>query len=220
MAELTFNTEVRNKIGKEDSKKLRVKNFVPAVVYGKGMQPVHIAVSKSELLKLRRAHRNALITLKLEDEEKVVIIREFQKHPITHEYQHLDFHALSMDETIKVDVDLEYVGVPVGRKTGGIFTSMLDEVMVECLPRDIPEVIKVNIEGLETGDTLHVADIKLDGIDILTNKDVAICQVSEVRVAEEDLEDEATDEEGTEGEEGAEGAEDEASGASEAGSEG
>jgi large subunit ribosomal protein L25 len=190
MAELVFNAEVRNKIGKEDAKKLRFKNFVPAVVYGKGVQPVHCAVSKADLLKLRRANRNALITIKLGSDEKVVIVRDVQKHPTTHEYQHLDFQAVAMDQPIKVDVDLKYVGTPIGRKSGGIFTAMLNQIKIECLPNAIPEVVKMNIEELDAGETLHVSDIKAEGYTILTSPKIALCQVSKVKASEEDAEEE------------------------------
>jgi large subunit ribosomal protein L25 len=186
MAELVFNAEVRNKIGKEDAKKLRFRSLVPAVVYGKDVQPVHCAVSKIELMKLRKANRNALITLKLGSEDRTVIVRDVQKHPTTHEYQHLDFQAVSMEHPIKVDVDLKYVGTPIGRKSGGIFTSLLDEIKIECLPNLIPEVIKLNIDDLEAGETLHVSDIKAEGYTIITNAKIALCQVSKVKASEED----------------------------------
>ena len=184
MAELTFNAEVRNKTGKETSKKLRAKNLVPAVVYGKDMNPVHCTVAKAEVEKLRRVNRNALIDLNLGSEKHTVLVREAQKHPISSEYEHVDFQAVQMDKPVKVNVDLEYVGTPVGKKDGGIFTALVKSVKVECLPNKIPQVIKMNIDSLGTGDSLHVSDIEAGDFKIITNAKIALCQVSAVKEEE------------------------------------
>lgn len=181
MAELVLNAEVRNKVGKEDSKKLRVKNLIPAVVYGKDVDPIHCAINKNEINKLRKINRNSLINLKFGSEEKTVIVRDSQKHPLSHEYEHVDFQAVSMDQPIKVDVELSYVGTPIGKKSGGIFTSILNQVKIECLPNKIPDVIKLNIDSLDAGESLHVSDIKAEGFTVITNPKIALCRVSEVK---------------------------------------
>jgi large subunit ribosomal protein L25 len=185
MAELVFNAEVRNKVGKETSKKLRAKKLVPAVVYGKDMTPVHCSLAKAEVEKLRKANRNTLIELNLAGEKHTVLVREAQKHPITSEYEHVDFQAVHMDKPVKVNVDLEYVGSPVGKKQGGIFTVLVKSVKIECLPEKIPQVITLNIDALDAGDSLHVSDIKADNFKIITNPKIAICQVSQVKDEEE-----------------------------------
>ena len=185
MAELTFNAEVRNKVGKETSKKLRAEKKVPAVVYGKDMSPVHCSVARADVDKLRRVNRNALIDLNLGNEKHTVIVREGQKHPISGEYEHVDFQAVQMDKPVKVNVDLEYVGNPVGKKDGGIFTALVKSVKIECLPGKIPQVIKMNIDSLNTGESLHVSDIEAGDFKIITNQKIALCQVSAVKEEEE-----------------------------------
>ena len=185
MAELVFNAEVRNKVGKETSKKLRAKKLVPAVVYCKDMTPVHCSLAKAEVEKLRKANRNTLIELNLAGEKHTVLVREAQKHPITSEFEHVDFQAVHMDKPVKVNVDLEYVGSPVGKKQGGIFTVLVKSVKIECLPEKIPQVITLNIDALDAGDSLHVSDIKADNFKIITNPKIAICQVSQVKDEEE-----------------------------------
>lgn len=181
MAELAFNAEVRNKVGKETSKKLRAQKLVPAVVYGKDMTPVHCSLAKADVEKLRKVNRNTLIELNLAGENHTVLVREAQKHPITSEYEHVDFQAVHMDKPVKVNVDLEYVGSPVGKKQGGIFTVLVKSVKIECLPGKIPQVITMNIDSLDAGDSLHVSDIKADNFKIITNPKIAICQVSQVK---------------------------------------
>ena len=185
MAELSFNAEVRNKVGKETSKKLRAQKLVPAVVYGKDMNPVHCTVARGDVEKLRRVNRNALIDLTLGGEKHTVLVREAQKHPISNEFEHVDFQAVKMDQPVKVNVDLEYVGSPVGKKDGGIFTVLVKSVKVECLPNKIPQVIKMNIDSLGTGESLHVSDIEAGDFKIITNSKIALCQVSAVKEEED-----------------------------------
>lgn len=181
MAELVFNAEVRNKVGKETSKKLRAEKLVPAVVYGKDITPVHCILKRAEVEKLRRANRNALIDLNLAGEKHTVIVRETQKHPISSEFEHVDLQAVHMDKPVKVNVDLEYIGTPVGKKEGGIFTALVKTVKIECLPGKIPQVIRLNVDSLSTGESLHVSDVKVDDYKILTNPKIALCQVSKVK---------------------------------------
>ncbi len=183
MAELILNAEVRNKVGKEDAKKLRAKELIPTVVYGKDVSPLHCAISKTQIDKLlRKVNRNALITLKLSNNEsKTVIVRDHQKHPISHEYVHLDLQAVDMKHPIRVDVDLEFVGTPIGKKSGGVFTSMCKQVKVECLPSKIPDVIQLNIDNLDAGQSLHVSDIKAGDFKIVTSSKIALCQISQIK---------------------------------------
>lgn len=183
MAELILNAEVRNKVGKEDAKKLRAKELIPTVVYGKDVTPLHCAISKTQIDKLlRKVNRNALITLKLSNNEsKTVIVRDHQKHPISHEYVHLDLQAVDMKHPIRVDVDLEFVGSPIGKKSGGVFTSMCKQVRIECLPNKIPDVIQLNIDNLDAGESLHVSDIAAGDFKIVTSPKIALCQVSQIK---------------------------------------
>lgn len=192
MAELILNAEVRNKTGKGDSKRLRAAGRVPAVIYGRDIQPIHVSLHKINMTKvLRKANRNALFNIKLSDSEsKKVIVRDFQKHPISHEYDHVDFQAVSVDRPISVDVDLEFTGTPIGKKFGGIFAVLSKRVKIECLPEKIPETIKIDVSGLNTGDSYHVSDLKSGDYELLTASNIAICRVSvvkeeEVAVAEE-----------------------------------
>ncbi len=182
MAELILNAEVRNKTGKENAKKLRVKDLIPTVVYGKDFAPVHCAIPRLQIEKLRKVNRNSLIDLQFSNGGKhTVIVRDTQKHPITHSYVHVDLQAVYMDKPVRVDVDLEFVGTPIGKKSGGIFTTMCKQVKIECLPGKIPEVIKLNIDDLDAGMSLHVSDIKAGDFKIVTSPKIALCQISQIK---------------------------------------
>lgn len=183
MAEFIINAEVRNKIGKGDAKKLRAKHQIPAVIYGKDFTPVHIALSRPEFEKVyRKANRNSIIQLKLGgSESREVIVRDYQKNAINHFYTHIDFQAIQKDVPIRVDVDLEFTGTPIGKKAGGIFTTLCKQVRIECLPSKIPEVIKLDITDVDAGDSLHVSDIQAGDFKVITSSKVALCQVSKVK---------------------------------------
>lgn len=86
-----------------------------------------------------------------------------------------------MNQPIRVDVDLSFVGNPVGKKVGGIFTVLSKQVKVECLPGKIPDVIELNIDELDAGDSLHVSDIKAGDFKIITSSKIALCQVSQIK---------------------------------------
>jgi large subunit ribosomal protein L25 len=78
------------------------------------------------------------------------------------EIVHVDFHAISMDETIQAEVPLEPTDTPVGVKTfGGLLEQSLRALTIECLPRDLPDRITVDVSQLNIGDSIHVRDIQL-----------------------------------------------------------
>jgi large subunit ribosomal protein L25 len=183
MAEFILNAEVRNKVGKGDAKKLRAAGKIPAVIYGKDFTPVHVAISRTDMEKVsRKANRNAILELNLGgSESREVIVRDTQKNAITHLYTHVDFQAIQKDVPIRVEVELQFTGTPIGKKAGGIFTHLCKDVRIECLPNKIPEVIKLDVTNLDAGESLHVSDIQAGDFKVLTSPKVALCQVSKVK---------------------------------------
>ncbi|MGM0598355.1 MAG: 50S ribosomal protein L25 [Candidatus Rifleibacteriota bacterium] len=200
MAEFSLNAEVRNKTGKGDAKKLRANGRIPAVIYGKKITPVHVSLVKSEFDKIaNRANRNSIYEINLNGSEaREVIVRDYQKDTLTHFYTHVDFQAIDKNEPIQVEVDLDFTGTPIGKKTGGIFTTLCKQVRVEALPEKIPQVIELDITNLDSGDSLHVSDIPSAEYKVITNPRVALCQISKIKEeVEEAAEEEATGEEAT-----------------------
>ncbi|MBP7636028.1 50S ribosomal protein L25, partial [Candidatus Ozemobacteraceae bacterium] len=139
MAGLALNAEVRTKTGQGPSRRDRVSGMVPAVVYGRGVEkPVHCTLNRREIEAIiSKAQRNTIYKLVFaggKEQEREVIVREIQRHMITGLYSHIDFQAIDMTHPIKIDVDLKFVGDPVGKKSGAIFTTQLKTVRIECLP--------------------------------------------------------------------------------------
>jgi len=157
----------REKLGKQNTKKLRLSKAVPAIVYGKGTNPIPLEVNGKELETVLRsgAGGNVIITLQIDGvpniKEKTVLIREIQHNPVNDHIIHIDFNTISLTEKIKVKVPVHEKGEAPGLKEGGVIDHVHREIEVECLPTEIPNRIDVSIEKLNIGDAVYVKDIVL-----------------------------------------------------------
>jgi len=166
MKQVTLKAMKREKTGKETAKKLRKAGFIPAILYGKEIEPIAFALSYSEFEKVYNRYKGEAViyTLEISNGEvlrKQAILKEYQRHPVTDKFIHLDFQAIEEGHTVELEVPIEFVGKPVGITKGGILEIMIHELTIECLPKDIPDKITVDISHLDIGDSLHVRDIKV-----------------------------------------------------------
>jgi len=153
--------------GKGAAHRLRREGKIPAVLYGRGMETYSLAFKPEELKKILTsgARENTLIGLRITGEgsekigSKVVMLKDLQVHPTQRSYLHADFYAVALDEKIEVEVPIHLTGKAEGVKSGGILEQPRREVLVRCLPSDIPEFIVVDVSALKIGDSLHVKDI-------------------------------------------------------------
>jgi large subunit ribosomal protein L25 len=149
------------------SRILRHQGFVPCVVYGEGKKTLSLKIERSRLIKFMHAHHggeNMVITLKIsggkKDEEKAVLIKEIQNHPVSGDILHVDFNEISLTKKISVKVPVAAVGEPVGvKQEGGTLEHVIWEVEVECLPTHIPEKLTVDVSNMKIGDTVYLKDI-------------------------------------------------------------
>lgn len=211
MAQSVLNAKVRKRMGKTGVKEVRKEGNVPAILYGKDSEPVALAVNPKELKEALKTESgiNTLLELKYTDDgneyKKVSLLREVQMDPISSDPIHLDFQILEMDHEIVVEIPIELEGRPAGVKEGGVLMENLREIEISCLPNNIPSSIKLNISGLNIGDSIYIKDLTLgEGIVALKEEDEVI--VSVVQPRSMDLGD-TTDQEAAEGEEGEEKAE-------------
>ncbi len=165
--EATLEAVVREGRGKNEANRLRAVGKIPAVVYGArvaGTAPVGTAVSVDPKILSRILHSdsgaNTLISLKMADGEKRVMVREYQLDPVTHSLLHADFYALAMDRAMTVTVPVQLVGEAPGVKLqGGIVDFLTRQLSVECLPTDIPEHVTVDISQLMLNQSVRVRDL-------------------------------------------------------------
>lgn len=217
--EVTLRAQTGRSQGSRPSRRLRLTGRVPAVVYGKDIEPQAIAVDRRELYGVlhTEAGLNALINLEIEGgSNQLTMAKVVERHPVRGEIIHVDFITISLTETTRVEVLLELQGDPIGVREGGIIETINNSVVVEALPTDIPTSIIIDVSGMDVGDTLRVADLPvIEGVEYVDDLDQPLITVvlpaAEV-AAEEELEEGVELEEGEEIEEGQDAAEGESGG--------
>ncbi len=183
----------RAAIGRNAVKKVKAAKAVPAILYGGGNEPEPLQVERRAIdtLLSHAVGENILVNLEIEDGGKasarLALINEVQHHPVSHTVLHVDFKAVSMNETLVAEIPIEPVGEATGVKNyGGLLEQSLRLIEVECLPKDLPEIIRVDVTDLNLGNALHVRDLPvLTGVKYLAEGEVTVFLVSESKVSEE-----------------------------------
>lgn len=195
MEQVNLEAKVRKVTGKRVISRERIKGAIPGVVYKKGEKSIPLFLSVKALNKALHtaAGENVIVNLKIEGDEKVknktCIIEEIQHDPVCGDILHIDFHEISLTETIKVNVPIAAKGEAIGvKQDGGVLEHILWEVEVQCLPTQIPEKLEVDISNMKIADALLVKDIIApEGVKILNDPEVRILAVEkpvEVKVEE------------------------------------
>src|SRR3954452_1455454 len=162
--QVKLTAERRTAIGRSAVRKLKASGSIPAVIYGAKDKPETLQVSKREINAMlsHAAGENILVELEIAGKNRLALVQEVQHAPLGGAILHIDFHAVSMDEVIEADVPVEPVGTANGVKNmGGLLEQNLRSLAIECLPRDLPDVIRVDVSALDIGDSIHVREIQL-----------------------------------------------------------
>jgi large subunit ribosomal protein L25 len=162
--QVKIKAEPRTEIGRSAARKLKARGVIPAVVYGGKDKPQPLQVSARDVNAMlsHAAGENILVELEIAGESRTALVQEIQHAPVGSNVLHIDFHAVSMDETLEAEVPLEPIGMANGVKNfGGLLEQSLRNLMVECLPRDLPDRITVDVSALNIGDSIHVRDIPM-----------------------------------------------------------
>ena len=200
---LELNAEPRTTRGNSPARALRRAGRIPAVLYGPQMPPMAISVDALEIENALKKSGGSqpLFKIKVTDDEKstrTVMIKELQSHPLSRSLIHADFYEVAMDRKIRAMVPVSVTGKSVGVEMGGMLQIIRRELEVLCLPMQIPDVIELDITDLDIGESIHVADIELEGdVEIPHDVDFTVVTILSTRKAEDDEEEE---EEGIEGE--------------------
>lgn len=206
MERMVLEAEVRPSLTKGMLNQTRQEDRVPAVLYGRGKDTHPLIVDGRSLRQLLiSGGSNVLIDLKVKEKGKkvtqeTVMFKEIQRHIIQKDkLMHVDFIRISMTDKIEVNVQLNFIGEPIGVKDeGGVLQILTREVLVKCLPGDIPETIDVDLSVLAVGDSISVNSINFaEGIELITDLEETLAQILAPVAAEEKGE---KVEEGAEGE--------------------
>jgi large subunit ribosomal protein L25 len=205
----TLKAELREGTGKGVARKLRSAGRLPAVVYGGKGEPQHLSLDAHDAEYMFRniSVDNTIVDLDIEGEQQPVqtLVREIQMHPWKASLVHVDFLRIQAGVAVEMVVPLHLIGDPVGVTIGGgTVEQIIHDLPIRCIPSKIPEVLEVDISGLDLNDALHVSDITLgEGVEVTIPLDRTICSVAVPRA---EMEPGVEDEEAAVGEEAAEGA--------------
>ncbi|MBP2014889.1 50S ribosomal protein L25 [Anaerococcus degeneri] len=195
MAKIVLQAEKREATGKNQVKKLRNKELIPGVIYGKNQENVNVQFTARDFEKvLRQAGTSTIITLDIEGEGKEVLIKEFTSHAYKNQFLHVDFQAIDQNESIRVTVPVVLVNRDDMNEVTGVLVQNLESVEVECLPKYIPQTADVDVKEMAIGDNMTVADLDIasnENITILADEDEVVCslqEVSEEEIVDEDAE--------------------------------
>jgi len=212
-----LKAEPREAIGKGAARKMRQDGLVPAVVYGRDADTLHLKLDTLEADRLFRSISvdNTIVQLEMESENTPIqtLVREIQTHPWKGNILHVDFYRIQEGVEVAVDVPVHLVGTPVGVKMeGGVLEQVIHDLPMRCIPSKIPEVVEVDVSEMEVNDVLHVSDLEFEeGVTVTIAPERTLCSVSIPRALDEILaaEEEAAAEEAEllEGEELPEGEE-------------
>jgi len=200
-----------NEIKNNASRRLRNSNYIPAVMYGLNREPVSIKVNEKEFKKLLKGRSifSLIFDMQVDETKKnkkeTVLIKDFQRDPITREFLHLDFLRIQMEKEIETSIPVHIINEEIAlgvKEVGGVLQHGLRELHISCLPKDIPEYVEYDIKDLDMGIAIRVSDIEIsDKIKILNDpEEVVVSIIHPTQLKEEEL----VPEEEAEGEEIAE----------------
>ncbi len=176
----------RSGAGRSVSKQLRRDGRLPAVIYGAKQAALNLSLNQREVKEVlsKATGEQVLVELTIDNagakSSSLALIQHVQHHPLSPDIVHMDFHAISADEVIHAHVSVETTGEPVVVKTfGGLLEIQLHSVEVECLPKDLPDVITIDVSALNLSDAVHVRDLVLpEGVKARLDGDVTVLRVS------------------------------------------
>ncbi len=184
MEKITLTTESRE-VTKRGASALRSLGKIPAIIYGHGTKPTAISVDYKEFEKLySKAGGSTIISLKVGNEERNVLVSSVALDPVTDQFLHIDFHQIRMDEKITAEIEIKIVGLaPAVKEQGGVLISNIDKIEIECLPGDLIHDVSVDVSTLKNlRDSILVGDVKFpEGIEVKTPLEEVIVLVEEPR---------------------------------------
>lgn len=184
MVQSSLRVKPRIRIGKSGAREVRKEGNIPAILYGRGEDPVPLVVRPDELKRAlsNSAGINTVIELEIDGSEspakRFSMVKEIQKDPIKNRVIHLDFLAIDMKKSVRVKVPVNTLGRSEGERRGGKLEKLMRTIDLECLPGDIPDSIEIDVSSLDIGDFVDIAGLTLgEGVKPVRDGSEKIVQV-------------------------------------------
>lgn len=183
-----LNAEVRIPGRKKAAKAARSAGKVPAVIYGHGREPQPLALGSVEFDRLleKISPETTIVEVTIGGQATKALIREIQRHPIKQGIVHVDFQEIHAGEKLRLEIPIHLVGTADGvRNQGGVLDQVLRTIEIEVLPEHIPEHVELDVTALVIGRSLHVSDLNIPNVEILTDAALTVATVVAPRAEEE-----------------------------------
>jgi large subunit ribosomal protein L25 len=184
--QVKLSARPRTDVGRNSVKHLRTRGVIPAVIYGHKDQPSNLEINTREIAAVLKhaIGENILVELDIAGTPKLSLIQEVQHHPVRGDILHVDFLEVAMDEVLHTEVPIESFGDADGVKNyGGLLEHSLRSLHIECLPKDLPEIIRVDVSTLGLNQSIHVRDLVLPaGVKATSDADLTVFIVAEPKV--------------------------------------
>ena len=206
------HAETRTVQGTCASRRLRRSGRVPAILYGGASEPVQLSIDHNEMLRHleHEAFYSHILSIDVDGKTENAVLKDLQRHPAKAQILHADFMRVVAGQAMRMTVPLHFVGEdtsPGIKNSGGVLDRQRNELEIECLPKNLPEYIEVDVSALDINDSIHLEELTLpEGVESVAkmhgeNWTVAAVHVPRVAVEESD-EDAETDAEGGEAADG------------------
>jgi large subunit ribosomal protein L25 len=184
VSEGNIAAEPRTEFGKGAARRIRRAAKVPAVLYGHGVDPIHVTLPGHDtMLALKHGGANALLTITIDGKEQLTLPKQIQRDPIKGHLEHLDLVIVRRGEKVTVDIPVHVVGEPAG---DALVVTEATTVSVEAEATHIPEFVEVSVEGAEVGHQILAKDLSLpSGSTVLADDETLIVNVTHAPTADE-----------------------------------
>lgn len=182
MKTLLVKGQLRASLGKKEAKKVRSQESVPAVLYGAN-EIIHFSISFAELRPLVYTPDVFLVNLEIDGNSYQAIMQDIQWHAVEEQALHIDFLRVEDSKPVKVELPVKILGVAKGTKTGGKLKINLRRLKVKGLVKHLPDTIDINVTKLGIGQSIKVADLKMENVEFLNTKSNVVVAVTITRAA-------------------------------------
>jgi len=178
MDELKLPAQLRTQVGSGPARQARQQGRLPAVLYGHGIDPVHLTVDLGAFEQVL-AGGARVVDLVIDGSEARALIKDLQYDALGSDLLHADFQRLVAGEKVEVAVAVELIGEPVGvRRDGGVLDHVLRDLTVSCLPGAIPAAVRLDVRELEIGGSITVEQVELpEGVEMVTAGELLVSAV-------------------------------------------
>lgn len=189
MKEISIKGTARTATGKKASREIRKSNGVPCNLYGEAKDKKGLPVALSftttndELRNLIYSPDIYSVNLNIDGKECKAVLKEIQFHPVKDNVLHVDFYEITDQKPIVMEVPIKLVGLAEGVKAGGRLAASVRKLKVKSIYTNIPERLEIDVTNLGLGKTIKVGELHFEGLELITSKEVVVCQVKMTRGA-------------------------------------